>query len=398
MERLEDAGLFSVAGVRGSAVRSGVKPSGGYDLAVVRFDQPMTAVGMFTTNHTAAAPVLVSRETLAQSSRVSSFVVNSGNANALTGPDGERHARAMKERVEAKLGAPGLVFSTGVIGVPLPVDEILNGIDKASEDLSDDGGEFADAILTTDSCSKRCAVRLVLSDGDQVTVGGVAKGSGMIHPNLATMLAFMVTDARVDAGRLRTMLSRAVDASFHAISVDGDTSTNDAVMLFARERASADESLSDGDRSLLTEAITWVARDLARQIIEDGEGATRVMEIAVEGAQSDHDARSVASAIACSSLVKTALAGGDPNWGRMLSAAGTAGVPFAISALTLQIGGHTVFADGRPLKFSEASVSEAFSGSHVSIRLSLGSGLGSSRMLTTDLSKRYVQINSEYTT
>lgn len=398
MERVSSGSLFSVPGVRGSAVRTGVKPSGGYDLAVVRFDQPMTAVGMFTTNHTAAAPVMISRQTLARGSRACAFVVNSGNANALTGPDGEHHARAMKECVEAKLGAPGLVFSTGVIGVPLPVETVLSGIEEAAKALADDGGRVAEAILTTDSRSKQCAVRLSLPSGSQVTVGGVAKGSGMIHPNLATMLAFVATDAPVGDDALRTILSQAVDVSFHAISVDGDTSTNDAVMLFARESVAGEHALRDADLAALAEAITWVARDLARQIIEDGEGATRVMEIAVEGAQSDRDARSVASAIACSSLVKTALAGGDPNWGRMLSAAGTAGVPFAISALTLKIGGHPVFADGRPLEFSEAAVSAAFGGSHVSICLSLGSGHGSSRMLTTDLSKRYVQINSEYTT
>jgi glutamate N-acetyltransferase/amino-acid N-acetyltransferase len=382
-------GLFAVPGLRGAACATGVKASGELDLALIAADETMSAAGVFTTNATAAAPVWLCRGSLAEDASARAIVINSGNANALTGPDGVTHARAMAARAVAHCGGPALVLSTGVIGVPLPIERVLDGIDRAAPALAPDCGDVVDrAILTTDSRTKTCAL-----GADGYVVGGVAKGSGMIHPNMATMLAIIATDAPIDAPRLRQLLAAAVDRSFHEISVDGDTSTNDAVLLLARKPAADRPALPSVER-----AIVAVAQSLARQIIQDGEGATRTMEIDVARARSEDDARRIASAIARSSLVKTALAGGDPNWGRILSAAGTAGVDLDVDDITLRLGGVVVFERGRPLTFDAHHLGELFAAAHVHVELDLGRGDHRGRMLTTDLSRRYVEINSEYTT
>lgn len=390
--------FFSVPGLSGAAVRTGVKPSGALDLAVVVADEPMAACALFTTNRAAAAPVLVSRERLNAEPVVRSFVVNSGNANALTGARGIENAEAMIKTLEQCAGGPGIVFSTGVIGQQLPVGQVLEGIPRAVEALAEDGGDLEQAILTTDTCKKTTAVRVALRSGQQVTIGGVAKGSGMIHPNMATMLAYIATDAVISAGELRAIAGRAVDRSFHEISVDGDTSTNDAVLCLARLPTDTEEELDSEDRKRVANAITYVARELAEQIVADGEGKTRVMEVRVEGAASGAEARRVATAVANSSLVKTALAGGDPNWGRIISAAGAAGVDVDPNSISLDLGEHRVFEAGLPTDYDSEAVGHSFSQERVVAVLGLGRGSASSRMLTTDLSQRYVQINSEYTT
>lgn len=390
--------LFSVPGLRGAAVKTGVKPSGAHDLALIVADEPMTAAGVFTTNRVVAAPVEVSRATLATNPMVRSIVINSGNANALTGAAGHAHAEQMRDVVADAAGGPALVYSTGVIGVPLPIERVLAGVKPCINALSASGGKVPEAILTTDTRAKRAAAVAQLEDGRTFTVGGVAKGSGMIHPNMATMLAFVATDAPVAAAELEAILRDAVDESFHSITVDGDTSTNDAVLLLAREPRSTRKALDVAGLESLRDAVTVVARSLAEQIVEDGEGATRVMELEIVGAPSRRDALAVGRAVASSSLVKTALAGGDPNWGRILAAAGTAAVPIDPATMTLDIGGHRVFAHGTPLPAPEQALHESFTRARVSVRLELGYGRGSARMLTTDLSKRYVEINSEYTT
>ena len=395
---------LSIPGVRSAAVRSGVKPSGDLDLALIDMGRAVTAAAVFTRNELCAPPVSECRRRLARDPRVRAVVINSGNANAMTGARGADDARAMLDRVEARCGGPALVLSTGVIGVPLPLEKVLDGIDRAAAGLAHDGGDdVARAMLTTDTCTKTSSrvVALPAEDGDperSVTVSGVAKGSGMIHPDMATMLAVIATDAPLDAEDAQRILAEAVDASFHTITVDGDTSTNDAALLLA---GGADMPIvrADGPRGRrLSRAIREVATDLALAIVRDGEGASRVARITVAEARSEREARQVARSIACSSLVKTALAGGDPNWGRILSAAANAGVGLDGDRLVLRLGGIEVFRSGLPLEVDQGPVDRAFSAGEVEIELDLGLGWESAVMYTTDLTKGYVEINSEYTT
>lgn len=404
VQTIQEGDLLSVPGFSGAAVASGVKPSGDLDLAVIDLGQPVSAAAVFTRNELCAPPVTVCRERLAAEPRIRSLVVNSGNANAMTGAAGAADARAMLERTEARCGGPALVLSTGVIGVPLPMERILDGIDRASARLAPDAGdEVARAMLTTDTCTKTSARRVQLpetadDEARSVIVGGVAKGSGMIHPDMATMLAVIGTDAPLEPAVAHEVLSAAVNRSFHTITVDGDTSTNDAVVLVAGG-ASMPTVEPDSERGArLQRAIDAVAEDLALAIVRDGEGASRVAEIRVNAARTVAEARAVASSVACSSLVKTALAGGDPNWGRILSAAANAGVGLEGPRLRLRLGGIEVFADEHPLEVDQAAVDRAFSGDEVLIELDLGLGGESARMFTTDLTKGYVEINSEYTT
>ncbi len=398
MERF-DGGLLDVPGLTGAAVKTGVKPSGSLDLALVVAERPVPCAAMFTTCAAAAAPVHVCREVLDANPAIRSVVINSGNANALTGPKGEADARAMVKATDEATGGPTLVLSTGIIGVPLPIEKVAAGIDAASKQLSTDhGNAVADAILTTDTRRKTAAVRVEL-DGQIVTVGGIAKGSGMIHPNMATMLAVIATDATVPADRLQVVLKHAVDRSFHEISVDGDTSTNDAVILMATGGTGDwDAPLSDAAFTQLQDAVTEVARSLANQIIEDGEGMTRILDIDVRQAASVSEARAIAKSIATSSLVKTALAGGDPNWGRILAAAGNAGVDFDPSTATLTLAGIDVFRDGTPIPADAHALDAAFGSDRVAMTLALGRGSAAGHMRTTDLTHRYVEINAEYTT
>jgi len=395
---------LEIPGVRTAAVRTGVKPSGELDLALIDMGRPVTAAAVFTTNELCAPPVTECRRRLARDPRARVVVVNSGNANAMTGSRGADDARAMLDRVEERCGGPALVLSTGVIGVPLPLDRVLDGIDRAAAELAPDGGAgVARAMLTTDTCTKTSSRRVLLpaEGGDRertVVVSGVAKGSGMIHPDMATMLAVIATEAPLEPAGARRILGEAVDASFHTITVDGDTSTNDAVVLLAggADMPTVDVDGPRGRR--LAGAVREVATDLALAIVRDGEGASRVARIDVTGARTGDAARRVARSIACSSLVKTALAGGDPNWGRILSAAANAGVGLEGERLELRLGGIPVFRAGLPLEVDQGPVDRAFSGDEVGIALELGLGDAGATMYTTDLTKGYVEINSEYTT
>ncbi len=391
IEVIAGGGLFDVQGLRGAAVAAGVKPSGGLDVALIVAAEPMVAAGMFTRCSVAAAPVVLCRERLRQNPSVRSIVINSGNANALTGPQGDRDAEAMLAATEASCGGPALVLSTGVIGVPLPIERIVQGIGAAAARL--DAGEedaVARAILTTDSCTKQHAVRL-----GRGVVGGLAKGSGMIHPDMATMLAVIATDVPLTADAADALLRYAVDRSFHQISVDGDTSTNDAVLLLAPP---AVDEASPADLSEVRQGIVDVARSLAEQILCDGEGVARTMDLRVQGAATEADARAIAASVARSPLVKTALAGGDPNWGRILAAVGNAGVAIAPRDITLRLGDQVVFARGAPVSVDGAALARAFAQERVHVALRVGDGACEGRMLTGDLTHRYVEINAEYTT
>jgi len=393
-----DGGVLAVPGLTGAADRTGVKPSGSPDLAVVVADRELPAAAMFTTCATAAANIVLGRRTLEQHQALRSVVVNSGNANALTGAQGMRDAEAIAAAARRSFQGPALVLSTGVIGVPLPVGAVLQGLERVAGTLRADADEaVAQAFLTTDTCDKRAALQVTLpSSGRRVTVGGTAKGSGMIHPNMATMLAVMATDAPVDAEALDAILRHAVDRSFHEITVDGDTSTSDAVVLLGRPTQG--EPLDATDLDALQRAVVAVARSLAGKILADGEGMTRILDLHVTEAATPQEARAVATSVATSSLVKTALAGGDPNWGRILAAAGNAGVPVEPDRLTLWLEGIEVFRKGEPLEVDRPRLEAAFRGDHVHAELRLGRGAAATRMRTTDLTHRYVEINAEYTT
>jgi glutamate N-acetyltransferase / amino-acid N-acetyltransferase len=360
----------------------------GPDLGLVTGNGECVGAGMFTANRVQAAPVVVSKEHL-EHVQPQAVVINSGNANAATGAQGITDARATAEEAARVLGMQPeqvLVLSTGVIGVPLPMERLLPGIAKAASALSPDGAaDAAKAILTTDTCTKEAAVRR-----NGFTVGGMAKGSGMIHPNLATMLAVVTTDYPLEAGEPIDFLRPAVDESFNSISVDGECSTNDAVVLISSRAGKR-----TGDDQFAA-ALRTVCTDLARQIVADGEGATVLAEISVTGAASQEEAKAVARRIATSPLVKTALFGKDANWGRVLAAAGSA--PFNggyaqldPSLVTLCYNGTKVLEGGAP-----QSTEPDVNGAACAIDLDLGLGEGEAQYLTSDLSYDYVRINADY--
>jgi glutamate N-acetyltransferase/amino-acid N-acetyltransferase len=360
----------------------------GPDLALVAGNGGCVGAAMFTANRVQAAPILVSTEHL-ERAQPQAVVINAGNANAATGAQGVSDARATADRTAHLLGLGGeevLVLSTGVIGVPLPMQRLLPGIDEAVSALSPDGGgAAAKAILTTDTCAKEA-----VAHGDGFAVGGMAKGSGMIHPNLATMLAVVTTDYPLEPGEPMQFLRPAVEESFNAISVDGECSTNDAVVLF-----SSGEGRRSGDEAFAG-ALHAVCADLARQIVADGEGATVLAEINVTGALSADEARAVARRIATSPLVKTALFGKDANWGRVLAAAGSAPHDGGYAHLdpglvTLCYNGTKVLDRGTP-----QGVEPDVAGAACAIELDLGLGDGEARYLTSDLSYDYVRINADY--
>ncbi len=383
--------VTAATGFVAAGVSAGIRPSGKPDVAVVRSVPPAVGAALWTTNRVQAAPVTVSKRYLAQA-QPQAVLINAGVANAATGAQGEADAAASAEALAQALGLRAeeiVVLSTGVIGMRLPVDKVLAGARAAAGQLSPEGGDAAaSAILTTDSGPKVAAVAAA-----GFTVGGMAKGAGMIHPRLATMLVVITTDYPLAAGESETFLRPAVEETFNRISVDGDCSTNDAVILLANGASNVER-----DDEAFSAALHEVCADLARQVVADGEGATVVLEIGVTGAATEPEAEAIARRIATSPLVKTAAFGHDPNWGRVLAAAGSAphGDGFArldTERLTVAFGGVAVFANGAPTE-AEPDVS----GAVCRIDLSLGLGDGSAAYLASDLTYDYVRINAEYTT
>lgn len=369
------------------------------DLALLFSTAPCAAAGVFTRNRVVAAPVLLCREHLA-GGQARAVVVNSGCANACTGPQGLEDARQMAALAAAKLGLPPqqvLVLSTGVIGVPLPMERIRAGIEGLA--LSPTGGQdLARAIITTDTHTKEMGLSFEL-EGVRVVLGGVAKGAGMIHPDLATLLAIITTDARVEAGHLKEALGQAVDLSFNMISIDGDTSTNDTVLLLANGLAgNSPLDASSPGRAVFQEALNRACLYLAREVARDGEGATRLIEVWVEGAASPGEARAAARTIVSSPLVKAAVHGADPNWGRVLAALGRSGAQVEEPRLEAFIGDLCVLRCGRPQPFDPAAARRLFQGPEVLLRVGLGLGEGEARAWGCDLTEEYVAINSAYTT
>ena len=386
--------LGFTAGAAAAGVRDG-KPSR-LDVALIVSDRPCAAAGVFTTNQVIAAPCVVTRSHLKRG-KLRAIVVNSGNANACTAEQGERDAVAMAQAAADAVGCSPYevaVASTGVIGVPLPIDRIATAV--RSVKLGPTGfQDVARAIMTTDTRPKLLHVDLPLSTG-VVRLRGVAKGAGMIHPNMATLLAFVMSDADVAVEDLRTIARNAADASFNQISVDGDTSTNDTFLVLANGASGV--KVRGGDLKLFANAVSFMAEGLAREILADGEGVTKVFEVHVRGAASAEDARLAARTITTSNLVKTAVHGADPNWGRILAAAGRSGAKVDQTRATVRIADIVVFGAGAPGAFDAAAVRRIFEQKDFRIEVDLGVGSHTARALGTDLSAEYVRINAEYTT
>ena len=403
---LSDGSPTTPLGFRAAAVAAGIKQSGRPDLVLVVSDRDCAAAGVFTSNRVAAAPVLLDRETLAAGrAALRGVIINAGNANACTGAPGLADAREMQQLAAAAVGARPpqfLVMSTGVIGVPLPMERVRTGVAAAAPLLSAEGGPAAaEAIMTTDTRPKRAAVEVELTGG-RVRLGGMAKGAGMIHPNMATLLGLLTTDAAVAPDDLDALLRDAVAGSFNAISIDGDTSTNDTVLLLANGAAGV--GLSDAEsRARFAAALSDLCRQLAQMIVRDGEGATRVVTLRVTGAASAADARRVADTIATSPLVKTAFAGGDPNWGRILAATGRSGAMVEPDRLSLWVGAPgaeplQLVRAGTPTAFREADAAAVFALPEFTAHVDLALGDGEATLWTTDLTHEYVTINADYRT
>ena len=395
-----DGGVTAPSGFRASGVSCGIKARG-LDLAVIASDQPASVGAVFTTNLAQAAPIIVSRRHAdAGGGRARAIVVNSGCANACTGSDGMEHAAAMTAFTAQSLGCEPvsvLVASTGVICVKLDIEKVRHGVADAVRSLSTDGGALAArAIMTTDPFPKETAVE-VNADAGSFRVGGMAKGSGMIEPNMATMLGFITTDAVVDSSLLQRALKATCDETFNAISVDGECSTNDCV--FALANGASGVTLGPADYGALVDALRQVCEPLAIGIVRGGEGATKLITVSVIGAASNEDARRAARAIANSPLVKTAIHGGDPNWGRLVAVAGRSGSAFSLDGAAVRIGGIELFSKGMPYDERAAEAAEYLTGKDIAVQVDLGTGgAGRSHMWTCDLTAEYVKINAEYRT
>jgi len=401
---LFEGGVTSPLGFLAGAARAAIResPPDKLDLGLLYSLEPCAAAALFTVNRVRAAPIVVSERHLADG-RARAVIVNSGCANASTGERGLGDAEEMARLAAEKLSLSPqevVVSSTGVIGWFLPMDRIRSAL--AGLRPSREGGlDFVHAIMTTDTVPKSIAASLSYDNRLQL-VGGCAKGSGMIHPQVATMLAFLTTDARVQPEFLRESLRRAADASFNMMTIDGDTSPNDMVLALANGAAAGpgEEPIGPGHRAapLFQAALTQVCTHLARELARDGEGASKLIEVRVEGAADEADARRAAKAVAGSLLVKTAIYGCDPNWGRILTAAGYSGAQVREQACRLYIQGVRVFAEGLPEPFDEAALREALASREVDIRLDLGLGPGAATAWGCDLTPDYVRINAEYTT
>jgi glutamate N-acetyltransferase/amino-acid N-acetyltransferase len=394
-------GVTAPRGFRAAGVPCGIKASGAPDLSLVVSDAPAAAAGVFTTNLAVAAPVLISREHLARSrGRGRAVVINSGCANACTGPDGMEHARAMAQQTAAALGCDiqdVLVASTGVIGVKLEMAKVRKGITTAAGQLATNGGaDAARAIMTTDPFPKEAAVEASSAAG-AYRVGGMAKGSGMIEPSMATMLGVLTTDAQVEPALLQHALALVVNDTFNAITVDGECSTNDCVLVLAGGESGV--RITEEGLSGFATALRAVCEPLAVGIVRGGEGATKLITVRVAGAASDQDARRAARAIANSLLVKTAVHGGDPNWGRLIAVAGRSGAAFSLEGAAVRIGPVVLFRDGTPFDDRAPEAAEYLGSRDIDIEVNLGTGgTGRSHIWTCDLSADYVRINAEYRT
>lgn len=399
---------FLPKGFRFAAVSSGIKTKANTkDITIVVSDVPAVAAGVYTQNQVVAAPVMLCRQRTPMSN-ARAVVVNSGNANACTGTQGDADAKRMCELLAEACSAEGaamlaeqtLVMSTGVIGRPLPLEKVAAGIQQAAKQLASTEQAFldaADGIMTTDQ-GRKVTTRQCQIGSRTVNIAGMAKGAGMIGPNMATMLCCVVTDIALGPAQAQALLLAAANKSFNNISVEGHTSTNDTMLLLANGAAGGDV-LNQQEEQVFAAHLEAMCIELAKQIPSDGEGATHLVEVRVSGAVSDADARQISHAVASSNLVKTAVYGSDPNWGRIVSAAGYAGVPIDTAKLSLKINSIPLFQCGEPLPFDAKAASRAIRDHHTTlIELCVGAGTGACTHWTSDLTPEYVRFNSEYTT
>src|SRR5271156_481150 len=393
---IKGGGVTSAGGFQAAGVACGIKPRGEKDMVLVVSDVPAEAAATFTTNLVKAAPVKVSMRHL-RNGKMRGVVINSGCANACTGVGGIADAKAMVEHVAKKLETKPnewLICSTGRIGNRLPMPQVRKGIEKAVAKLGHDNGvEAAKAIMTTDTRRKEFAMRFKV-DGRKVTIGGMAKGAGMIHPNMATMLCVVTTDAAIDRAALKSCVDEAVEQSFNRISVDGDTSTNDTVIVLANGLSGANLLKSYHPQyQLFRKTLTHVMRKLARMIVEDGEGITRVVDVVVKGAANAAEAKLAALAVAKSELIKTSWTGGDPNWGRIMAPLGYSGARVREEMVEIFYDGLVAVINGQPSKTPIAKLRKLVRKPKFTITINLHSGTGEYGILTTDLTEEYVRIN-----
>ena len=394
-EKNAAAGVTFPKGFKAAGVKAGIKKSGNLDLALIYTEKEAAVAGVFTKNAVAAAPVIVSREVV-KGGKAHAIVANAGCANACTGETGLANARKM-----AALAAPDevLVGSTGIIGVNLPMDKLEAGIKAAAAELSEDGSKNAgNAIITTDTYSKACSCEVEIG-GQAVRFGAIAKGSGMIQPNMATMLCYITTDANISSQLMQKALSEIVEVSFNMISVDGDMSTNDTVLVLANGASGAAE-ITDGspEYEKFYATLKEICQELSKRIAADGEGATKFLTINVSGTKTFEDAKTVAMSIAKSPLVKTAFFGEDPNWGRVICAVGYAGIPMVPEKTVIKFGGVPVYANGLGAEFNEDDIHKVMAEHDIVIDVEMGMGDAKATVWSCDFSYEYVKINGEYHT
>ncbi len=391
----------SVPGYLANGIHAGIKTNGNKDLSLIYSEKPAKAAGVFTTNCFKAAPVLLSMERI-RNGLAQAIVTNSGNANAATGEQGYEDAKTMAQNAASQLKIDEslvLVSSTGIIGHPLPIEKIKSGMERLVGGLGPDGIMKAEeAIMTTDKFPK-VAFRKLSIGGKEISICGMAKGAGMIQPNMATMLTYMITDADVDALSLQKVFRYVTDRTFNAISVDGCMSTNDTALILANGMA-GNRPIKEGTKASrqFCDALMDVMGTLAKSIVKDGEGATKVVEIVVENAASLSEARKIAYAIANANLVKAAFFGEDPNWGRIISAAGSIGIPLPVNDVQLYFEEVLLFADGKGQTGQENRLSRIMKQDQIRIVLKVGRGRKSWRVYASDLTFDYVKINSHYST
>ncbi len=400
-EKNAAAGVTFPKGFKAAGVKSGIKKSGNLDLALIYTKKEAAVAGVFTKNAVAAAPVIVSREVV-KGGKAHAIVANAGCANACTGETGLVNARKMAALAAAEVGcAPDevLVGSTGIIGVNLPMDKLEAGIKAAAAELSEDGSKNAgNAIITTDTYSKACSCEVEIG-GQAVRFGAIAKGSGMIQPNMATMLCYITTDANISSQLMQKALSEIVEVSFNMISVDGDMSTNDTVLVLANGASGAAE-ITDGspEYEKFYATLKEICQELSKRIAADGEGATKFLTINVSGTKTFEDAKTVAMSIAKSPLVKTAFFGEDPNWGRVICAVGYAGIPMVPEKTVIKFGGVPVYANGLGAEFNEDDIHKVMAEHDIVIDVEMGMGDAKATVWSCDFSYEYVKINGEYHT
>jgi glutamate N-acetyltransferase/amino-acid N-acetyltransferase len=389
-------------GFRAGGLHCGLKKTSRFDLGVIVCEVPAQAAGVYTLNAFQAAPLHVTRESVAVEGKLQVMLVNSGNANACTGKQGDTDARGMRSAAAEAFGvAEHLVgvTSTGVIGELLPMPKVLSGIEKLPAQVKADGGEdFCQAILTTDLVQKMTCVQLTVGD-KTIHIAGSAKGSGMIHPNMATMLGFMTTDANIESAQLQKLLNAVTDSTFNMITVDGDTSTNDMVVVMASGLAGNDTLTPEHpDWAAFEAGFKYVGEYLAKAIARDGEGATKLIEVTVAGAATQEAARAIAKTVIGSSLVKSACFGADANWGRIIAAVGRAGQPVQTETVDISLGDIVVLEQSRPVKFDEERAAEYLKGDLVVIHVNLHMGNETATAWGCDLTYDYVRINAAYRT